>query len=240
MVSEQTASHPKSSPQTLTMNFARPWSIVRPRLYRHLEAKYVESFFSDGSLRLSSFARFAQHPDEQLRDTAEGIGSRFGLGSQATIAMVGGRGRDCYVLCATLHNTEGVRKLFGNSNACIAIDNIQGFANAISLKLPYFTQGFEGPVIYQDDTTIYKTIGATTAEQLIEQYKNPDGTLRMEMLQDMHKMTGGIEEFFLKHSRHAQECEYRLLWAISQTPEPFIDIKVPGAIQFCRHVTKES
>jgi len=183
---------------------------------------------------------FAQHPDEQLRDTAEGIGSRFGLGSQATIAMVGGRGRDCYVLCATLHNTEGVRKLFGNSNACIAIDNIQGFANAISLKLPYFTQGFEGPVIYQDDTTIYKTIGATTAEQLIEQYKNPDGTLRMEMLQDMHKMTGGIEEFFLKHSRHAQECEYRLLWAISQTPEPFIDIKVPDAIQFCRHVTKES
>jgi hypothetical protein len=142
--------HPKSSPQTLDLNLVRRWSIVRPRLYRHLDAKYVESFFGDGSLRLSSFARFAEHPDEQLRD--KGIGSRFAIGSKATIAMVGGRGRDCYVLCASLHNTEEVRKQFGY-NACIAIDNIIGFANAVSLKLPYFTHGIEGPVIYQDKTT---------------------------------------------------------------------------------------
>jgi hypothetical protein len=232
--------HPKSSPQTLVMNFGRQWSIVRARLYRHLEAKYVESFFRDGSLRLSSFAHFAKHPDEQLRDTAEGIGSRFGVGSQATIAMVGGRGSDCFVLCATLHNTEDVREQFGHSNACIAIDNIVGFANAVSQKLPYFTQGFEGPVIYKDDTTIYKDIGATNAEELIERYKTQDGTLRMEMLQDMAGMTGGMEEYFIKHSRHAKECEYRLLWATSQTIDPFIDIKVPDARQFCRHVTKES
>jgi hypothetical protein len=239
-MSEQMAAHPKSSPQTLVTNFVRQWSIVRRRLYRHLEAKYVECFFSDGSLRLSSFAHFAQHPDEQLRDTAEGIGSRFGLGSQSTVVMVGGRGRDCYVLCATLHNTEGVRRQFGQSNACIAIDNVLGFANAVSLKLPYFTQGFEGPVIYQDDTTIYKNIGAATSEELIERYKNPNGTLRMDMPQDIAKLTGGIEEYFIKHSRHAQECEYRLLWATSQTVEPFIDIKVPDARQFCRHVTTES
>ena len=92
--------HPKSSPQTLVMSFGRQWSIVRPRLYRHLEVEYVDGFFRDGSLRLSSFAHFAKHPDEQLRDTAEGIGSRFGVGAQATIAMVGGRGTDCFVLCA--------------------------------------------------------------------------------------------------------------------------------------------
>lgn len=223
------------------MNFGRQWSIVRPRLYRHLEAEYVESFFNDGSLRFSSFARFAQHPDEKLRDTAEGVGLRFGIGSQATIAMVGGRGRDCYVLCATLHNTEGVRKQFGHSNACIAIDDIVSFANAVALKLPYFTHGFEGPVIYRDETTIYKDIGAATAEELVAPYKNPDGTLRMDMLQDIHRQLGGIEEYFIKHSRHAQECEYRLLWGTNQTTlEPFIDIKVPDAIRFCRHVTTES
>ena len=200
----------------------------------------MESFFRDGSLRLSSFAHFAKHQDEQLRDTAEGIGSRLGVGSQATIGMVGGRGSDCFVLCATIHNTEGVREQFGHSNACIAIDNIVGFANAVSLKLPYFTQGFEGPVICKNDTTIYKDIGAMKPDELIEKYKNPDGSIRMEMLQDMAGMTGGIEEYFIKHSRHAKECEYRLLWATSQTIDPFIDIKVPDALQFCRHVTKES
>jgi hypothetical protein len=57
---------------------------------------------------------------------------------------------DCYVLCATLHNTEDVRRQFGASDSCIAIDDILGFANAVSLKIPYFTSGFEGPVIYQE------------------------------------------------------------------------------------------
>jgi hypothetical protein len=205
-----------------------------------LEAEYVDSFFRDGSLRLSSFERFAQHPDERLRDKAEDMGVRFGIGTQATIAMVGGRGRDCYVLCATLHNTGAVREQFGHSDACIAIDNVLGFANAVSLKVPYFAYGFEGPVIYRDDTTIYKDIGTTTAEELMEKYKNPDGTLRMDMLRDMAGRTGGIEEYFIKDSKHAEQCEYRLLWASGQTAEQFIDIKVPEAIQFCRHVIKES
>jgi hypothetical protein len=89
-------------------------------------------------------------------------------------------------------------------------------------------------------TTIYKDIGPTTAEELMERHRNPDGTLDMGMLQDMHRKAGGIEEYFIKHSRHAQECEYRLLWATGQTVDEFIDIKVPDAIQFCRHVTTES
>jgi hypothetical protein len=231
--------HPKSSPQTLNTNFGRQWQIVRPRLYRHLDAKYVEDFFRDGSLRLSSFAQFAKHPDEQLRDTREGFGSRFGLGTQATIAMVSGRGHACYVLCATLHNTEAVRKVF-NTGACIAIDNVLAFANAVSLKLPYFTGGLEGPVMYQDNTTINKNIGAMKPEEFMEQYKNPDGSgYKMEMLQAMAGLVGGIEEYFVKHSSHAQECEYRLLWTTGQTAEPFVDIKVPEARQFCRHVTTE-
>jgi hypothetical protein len=203
-----------------------------------MDAKYVESFFRDGSLRLSSFASFAKHPDEQLRDKGEGIGSRWGIGSQVTVNMFGGRGRDCYVLCTTLHNTEEVRKVFGH-NACIAIDKVADFANAVSLKLP-FSGGLEGPVIYRDDPAIYKDIGATTAEQLMERYRKPDGTLDMSMLQDMQTKTGGIEEYFIKHSRHAKECEYRLLWATGQPVSEFIDIKVPDAIQFCRQVTTES
>jgi hypothetical protein len=231
--------HPKSSPQTLNVNFTRQWSIVRPRLYRHLESQYVDSFFKDGSLRLSSFAHFAKHPDERLRDTGEGRGSRFGLGPHATIAVFGGRGMDCYVLCATLHNTEDVRRQFG-SDSCIAIDDILSFANAVSLKIPYFSSGFEGPVIYQDDTTIKKNIGAMKAEELTERYKNPDGTVRMDMIQEVARMAGGIEEYFVKHSQHARECEYRLLWATGGNVEPFIDIKVPDAIRFCRRGTKEN
>jgi hypothetical protein len=95
--------------------------------------------------------------------------------------------------------------------------------------------------MYQDNTAINKNIGAMKPEDLMEQYKNPDGSgYKMEMLQAMAGSVGGIEEYFVKHSSHAQECEYRLLWATSQTADPTIDIKVPDARQFCRHVTTES
>jgi len=232
--------HPKSSPPTIDLNFGRPWSILRPRLYRYLEAEYVEAFFKDGSLRLSSFARFAQHPDEQRNDKAEGASTKFGLGSQATIAIVGARGHDCYVLCGTLHNTESVRSQFNQYDACIAIDNVVAFANEVSLKIPFFTRGMEGPALYQDARTINKNVGDMKAEDLIEKYKNPDGTVKMDMIFDAAGMLGGVEEFFIKHSQYAQQCEYRLLWATGQNVEPFIDIKVPGAIKFCRHVTTEN
>jgi hypothetical protein len=59
---ESSEAPPRSSPHTLNLNFSRQWSIVRPRLYRHLDSQYVDSFFKDGSLRLSSFAQFAKHP----------------------------------------------------------------------------------------------------------------------------------------------------------------------------------
>ena len=57
------------------------------------------------------------------------------------------------------------------------------------------------------------------------------------MMPDIMNMVGGPEEFFVKRSRFAAECEYRLLWMTGQPVGPFIDIKVPEAIQFCRRVT---
>jgi hypothetical protein len=35
--------HPRSSPQTFTLQFGRPWTGLRPRVYRYLEAEYVEA-----------------------------------------------------------------------------------------------------------------------------------------------------------------------------------------------------
>jgi hypothetical protein len=152
-MTDSNATHPTSSPPTISMSFARPWSILRPRVYRYLETQYVEAFFRDGSLRLSSFARFAEHPDEQRKDTTEGMGARFGIGSHATINWFGGRGHDHYVLCGTIHNTKNVRDQFKQYDACMAIDNVTAFANAVASAIPYFKGGTEGMVIYQDDTT---------------------------------------------------------------------------------------
>jgi hypothetical protein len=228
--------HPTRSPPSLTFQFNRPWTVLRPRLYRFLEAQYVEAFFKDGSLRLSSFGQFAKHPDEQRKDRHEGHGTRMGLGTNLTISTVQGRGHDCYVLCGSLNNTENVRKLFPHADAGFVIDDITAFANVISTKIPY-VGGLEGFAIYQDETSITKNLGDITASALDEKYKNPDGTMKMEMLQDIMNAVGGPEEFFVKHSKYAPQYEYRLLWMTGREVQPFIDIKAPEEIEFCRRLT---
>ena len=136
-----------------------------------MAAKFVEDFLRDGSLRLSSFAQFAKHPNEQMKDGQEGWGMRVGMGKGMTILSRQGRGSDCYVLCGTLNNTTDARKLFA-SDGCFVIDNITAFANAVSAKIP-FVGGLEGFAIYQDDTTITKSLSTSTATSL-DKYRNPD------------------------------------------------------------------
>jgi hypothetical protein len=236
-MTEELENHPKASPPSFSVQFNRPWNILRPRLYRFLEAQYVEAFFKDGSLRLSSFSQFAKHPDEQRQDAREGAGIRFALGKNLTIATVQGRGRDCYVLCGTLNNIADTRKLFPQYDACLVIDDITSFANAVSTKIPY-VGGLEGLAVYQDETAITKALADDlTAEALMDKYRLPDGNISMDMLRETMNTAGGPEEYFTKHSRYAAQCEYRLLWATGQPVPPFIDIKVPEAVQFCRRLS---
>ena len=48
------------------------WNICTPTLFRFINSEYVEAFFKDGSLRLSSFSQFKKHKDEQRFDKHEG------------------------------------------------------------------------------------------------------------------------------------------------------------------------
>jgi hypothetical protein len=137
-------------------------------------------------------------------------------------------------------NIESVRKQFDNCDACIAIDDVTAFANVVSLKIPFFTCGMESHALYQDVRTINKNLGNITTEEFMEPYKNPDGTVKMDMIFDAARRLGGVEEFFIKQSRFAQQCEYRLLWATGGNVEPYVDIKVPEAIKICRHVTRKN
>lgn len=225
---------PKSSPTTISMAMHRQWQIIRPRVYRFLPSQFVDKFFEDGSLRLSSLAKFAQHADEQRKDTAEGFGVRVGTGTHMMMASVHGRGVDCYVLCGSMHNTKNIAAAFPDCDSCIIIDNPLSFAAEVALEIPYFQNGFEGSCIYQDDTTIYKDIADQTPEQLMDKFRNPDGSVSTELLTHTAEQIGGIEEYFLKSSIYIGQSEYRFLWQSRHPVGEFIDIKAPGARRFCR------
>lgn len=193
-----------------------------------MEQRFVEQFFEDGSLMLSSFERFAKHKDEHRNDAAEGTGVRFLTGSDFTTVSVTGRGFDCYVLCGSTVNTKAVRKCFRDADGCLVIDNPLAFANAVSTYIPGFRGGYAGHCIYQDEPYIDR--------------HNPDLSMSdvlPKTFDDLHNlmlMSGGAEELFVKHARYAAQAEYRMLWTSALPMQDFIIVKCPEARQFCRPV----
>lgn len=214
-----------------------PWLVVSPRVFRYLPQRFVDAFFEDGTLRLSSFNRFAKHADEERKDVAEGKGVRTGTGDQLTIVMGSARGSDLYVLCGSLIHSEQMSKTFPDADGAFAIDDTLQFAAAVARALPGFKAGMEGPAIYQDDTTIRRDMGATTLDDLLDASNKPDGTISMDLLPKLQAQVGGTEEFFTKSSRYANQAEYRLLWGVEGYATDLIDLKVPEAVQFCRKLT---
>jgi hypothetical protein len=87
----------------LPLTFVRPWNIHTPQVVRELDTEFVDAFFKDGSLRISSFAKFQEHPDEQRRDGKEGqmaVDVKIANGG-----YVSSRGKygNAYVLSSSLH-----------------------------------------------------------------------------------------------------------------------------------------
>lgn len=236
-MSDQIKPYPAGQLLQFGVQFAQPWQIVRPRVFRYLPQRYVDAFFDDGTLRLSSFSQFAKHADEERKDGAEGKGIRAGLGEKATVMMVTARGSDFYVLCGSLIFSKQMQETFQGADGSFVIDDTVNFAGAIARALSGFKGGMEGPAIYQDDPTIRRDLGATSLEDMMDAHKNPDGTISMDMLPQLQGQVGGMEEFFTKSSRYANQSEYRLLWGIDGEVPDFIDLKVPAARQFCRKLT---
>jgi hypothetical protein len=224
---------PSSSPQHWQIGFARPWHVLRPRIYRYMENKYIDDFFRDGSLRLSSFKKFAEHPDENLRDSCEGKGIQFLTGKDCTVFLVKKSGENCYVFCCSVLNTNLIFDEFEHDFGCLRIDNSIAFADAISCHIPGFSSGAEGLAIYQDNASIVRHNESLSIND-IDMPHDKSGALNERTLSKLGAMMGGIEEHFLKQSKHAYQSEYRIIWQSTQDIGDFIDIKVPEARQFCK------
>jgi hypothetical protein len=152
-----------------------------------MHTKYVDEFFDDGSLMLSSFKRFASHKDEQRRDPSEGVGVRIFTGSDFSTVMATGRGDDAYILCGSALDTAAVRSCFVDADACLVIDDPLEFANAVSRSVPRFKGGASGHCIYMDDPLIERHSEAHTLENSMPK--------TFEDLRSLAETAGGVEEF---------------------------------------------
>jgi hypothetical protein len=219
-----------SKPQVaISIGFQKQWNIRLPYVYRHLEREYVDAFFENGVLRLSSFDNFSKHDDEQRLDTQEGKGIFInvaeGPNPQTVIAGVS-YGHNAFVLCgSTIYKETGAKDFATNSG--FRINDTTGFAEAISRYLPGCVGGMEGPCTYLTKRTSRKNTEAIDIDPT-------DGSGI-----DIQKAVKGIFQragddlLFMKHASYSDQSEYRILWAVPNNVTGHIEIICPEAAAFC-------
>lgn len=223
-----------SKPQaSISVQFGSEWRIRRPYLYRYLERPYVDAFFETGALRLSSFEQFSKHSDEQRLDGSEGRGIVSNItadsGGQTIMAAIG-QGHTAYVLSTSNIFSAGISNDF-KTDSGFRINDVLGFANAVSRHVPGFKAGMEGACHYLPKRMLERDMGHID----IDAMRVSSDSKEIDMGKMMQTVFGlaGDDMFFLKHIRYASQNEYRLLWNTSNDVDGYIDIVCPEARQFC-------
>jgi len=213
------------------------WQHRSPRVYRFLEKNYVDEFFETGRLRLSSFAKFRKHTDEQRLDINEGTLSilcRTNEASTEPLFVQALVGTDAYVLSACLVPSVDVMKDFRADSAIVIRDPVR-FAQAIGAAMPCFSYGFDGPCSYQSRRFVYGDLSRMNAPE--EAYRafdtepsDPAYAARMSAL------IGAVakhDPYFLKHHDYMHQNEWRFVWVADQAREEVLYVTAPDARQFC-------
>jgi hypothetical protein len=202
-----------------------------PRVYRYLEKQYVDEFFDNGRLRLSSFQRFASHKDDLRFDENEGQVSLFHRTSEnggQTLYVSMGFDNNAYVLCGSTIPSVPLMKKFQTDSAII-IRDVPGFIRAVAAKIPGVIRTVHGVCSYQSTRAIERDLGwIDLADGPTD---DPTNVSQIELQEALCQLVTD-DVLFLKNWRFAKQVEYRLLWVVPQ-PESFLDVHVPDAIQFC-------
>jgi len=222
--------------QLFQVQFLSMWTVATPQPYRYLDREYVEAFFRHGTLRLSTFSKFAQHKDELRRDEHEGVTGvvvRANQGEMKTIAARVQMGYDAHILCSSSYFSEDLMRRFG-CDSYFRINDTTGFANAVSRHIPGFTHGAEGMCVHEEDPGILRDVemGWTmTQEEVNGQLTYDPGDL--QRIRDYLQQAAGLLPVFLKKAVFAEQAEYRMVWFTPAMADGFLTITVPEARQFC-------
>ena len=210
-----------------TSTFHVTWlSRINP-IYRILsDIQYVEDFFENGNIYLSSFKNFKKYEDEMQGDKTEGdnlVGGFNGKDASQYVSYEGGI--NAYVLCATNAFNENVIKDFKGVGA-IKIKDPVNFGKEIARKLPFVKTGIEGDCIYVDSKV------QTLENEQNKVFQNIDFKDPISIKEELSEITLGVE-MFMKHKKYDHQQEHRLLWFSEVQIENGIVIHCPEAIKYC-------
>ena len=202
-----------------------------------MQQEFIDRFFSDGILRISSFNRFRSYPDEVRGDKAEGGGviNARGESEGFTFHLMTAAGENGYMLSASLESSLALAKQFETDSHFAILDPL-GFATAISNAIPGIAQSFLGFCNYQPHRMIEKHVSGLS----VADFTDEEGEIIIGgsgMTSRVGQMIGtGIDLMFLKEQRYQYQAEFRFVWTINTAffgVEEHRDIECKEAVQFC-------
>ena len=178
-----------------------------------MDKEFIDLFFSEGKLRISSFEKFRGYSDEVRGDKSEGSGSISGKPEKDgfTFHLMTRMGENGYMLSTSLGNSETLKDDFQTSDLFKIKDPIN-FATSISNAVIGCNQISLGYCNYQE----YKVIEKVIAGLSFDDFTNEKGNLIVggpSMNKRIDQMIGnGIDLLYLKTLKYQNQAEFRFIW----------------------------
>jgi hypothetical protein len=180
---------------------------VLPYLYRYENENFIEDFFINGNLFISSFQNYRSYEDNELGDKSEGHSLNIGVNnSNMNIGSYSISGFNEFSFCTSTILKKDLFEKFSR-NSVFRIKDPINFILEISKSLTRVIEVYHGNCIYVDNKIISKNIGDFSFENLEE----PDGNISADKLFSISNQVQGLDSFFLKDRKYQEQSEYRIL-----------------------------
>ncbi len=187
---------------------------------------YIDEFFENGNLFISSFENFKMYDDEMQGDISEGqslIGGFDENGNGHHVFYEGAM--QAYILCTTKNLSDEVIVDF-NGVGAIKIVNSVLFAKEIARKLPFVNVGIEGSCIYVESKVQH------LEDEKNELFQKINFSNRDMMNETITALSNGVE-IFMKYKKYEHQNEHRLAWFSERKIKSGIVVHCPEAVQYC-------
>jgi hypothetical protein len=202
-----------------------------------MDSEHIDQFFDNGILRISSFKRFREYPDEIRGDKSEGGGTISGKGGDGfTFHVMTQVGGNSYMLSTSLEESDSIMKEFGVDSYFLITDPL-GFSVAVSNALAGFKEAFLGFCNYQT----YRIINKELSQMTLEDFTGEKGSIiigHSKMNERIGQLVeNGIDLLYLKEKKYQSQAEFRFVWKINESffqVSEHVDIVCKEALQYCR------
>lgn len=224
---------------------ARPFlddTFLPPFLFRFLEQRYVDSFFSTGSLYLTSYRRCRTHEDAVRLDADEGKYTFHFQGRENNLFLRRDAGNNSYMLCTSFSSSPELKSHFG-VNSCFRIDNPLRFIRAIEKSLDGVAETTARAVLYVWNRAARRSFEDSEFMHRIKPLlDHVQGIKRGNLEQiwnEVHEeharrldgfMTG--IEYYTKPLSYVREVEFRIVWTTATPTENGMIIECPEAVRY--------